>query len=234
MQPVEKATIRELRKACATSAGTWAFIAQVSGGLPSAPNLRPAMKMMLEAWGRRRSAASSSRSHWIVSMPRRLSQFSTPSSLKRATPMIRRSGRAAFASPASVGPILPPTPRTMISPSTRARSSTKAWLGRHNSSSRASTSGIVSGRVSRDNSMFRPSFFLLHPDVVHHERPFEAEHQAVKRDAEQRQQHDRHHHRGRIERGLHLNHEIAKPTVGGDELADDRAGDREDRADLHP
>ena len=33
-------------KACATKAGTWAFIAQVSDRSPSAPNLRPAMKTM--------------------------------------------------------------------------------------------------------------------------------------------------------------------------------------------
>ena len=42
----------------------------------------------------------------------------TLASLKRATPMMRRSGRAALASPASVGPIFPATPRIMMSPST--------------------------------------------------------------------------------------------------------------------
>ena len=41
---------------------------------------------------------------------------------KRATPITRRSGAARRASRASVGPILPPTPRMIRSPGTCARS----------------------------------------------------------------------------------------------------------------
>ena len=145
--------------ACATSAGTWAFIAQVSDRSPSAPNLRPAMKMMFGACGSAAMAASSSRSQLMVSMPRACSQSLTLASLKRATPIMRRPGRAALASPASVGPILPATPKIMMSPSTLARSSISAWLGRHNRSSSAAISAIVSGRVSRVSSMFRPCYY---------------------------------------------------------------------------
>jgi hypothetical protein len=76
------------------------------------------MKTMLGAFGSALIAASSSRSQLIVSTPRPCSQSLTPASLKRATPMTRRSGAAALASPASVGPILPATPRIMMSPST--------------------------------------------------------------------------------------------------------------------
>src|SRR5436853_432900 len=48
---VEKATMRERVKRSATSAGTCAFMAQVSHSLPLEPNLRPAMKMTLGASG---------------------------------------------------------------------------------------------------------------------------------------------------------------------------------------
>src|SRR3954453_5812608 len=231
-QPVENATMREPENACATSAGTCAFIAQVSDKSPSAPNLRPAMNTMFGACGSKRSAASSSRSQWMVSIPRTSSQSFTAGSLKRATPMMRRSGRAAFASPASVGPILPATPNIMRSPSTSARSSISGWLGRHSRSSSAAISEIVSGKVSRVSSMCRP-WSLLQPYVAHHEKPLEAEHHSVQRDPEQRQQHHRHHHGGRVERRLHLDHQIAEPALGGDELADDGAGYGQNRAHLH-
>ena len=78
--------------------------------------------------GRRRSSrrrAASSRSR-------------TAGSLKRATPMTRRAGVARFARRASVGPILPATPRIIRSPSTVASSSTSAWLGSVRKSSSAS------------------------------------------------------------------------------------------------
>ena len=45
--------MREPAKASATSAGTWAFIAQVRSSLPVAPNLRPAMKMTFARLGQR-------------------------------------------------------------------------------------------------------------------------------------------------------------------------------------
>ena len=150
--------MRERGNACATSAGTCAFIAQVSDRSPSAPNLRPAMNTMLGACGSAAIAASSSRSQLMVSMPRARSQSFTLASLKRATPMMRRPGRAALANPASVGPILPATPRIMMSPSTLPRSSSNAWLGRHSRSSRAAISAMVSGRVSRVSSMSYPCY----------------------------------------------------------------------------
>src|SRR5882757_147017 len=226
--------MRARGNACATSAGTWAFIAQVSDRSPSAPNLRPAMKTTLFVFGSASMAASSSRSQFNVSMPRASSHVFTPGSLKRATPMIRRPGRAAFANPASVGPILPATPSTMMSPSTFRRSSISAWLGRHNSSSNAAMSEMVSGRLSGVSSMFLPWILSLQPNVPDHEQPFEAKDQAVEREPEQGQKHHRHHHGRGVERGLHLNHQVAEPAFGGDELADDGAGDGEDGADLHP
>src|SRR3954452_1565761 len=220
MQPVENATIRDEGKACAISAGTCAFIAQVSERSPSAPNLRPAMKTMLGAFGSAWIAVSSIRSQLMVSTPRPCSQSLTPASLKRATPMTRRSGAAALASPASVGPILPATPRIIMSPSTWARSSISAWVGRHRRSSSAAISGMVFGSVWQVSSM-GSSLSLSLPGVTDHEHAFEDEHQAVESDTEQCQQHDRHHHRGRVEPGLHLDHEIAEPALGSDELADD-------------
>src|SRR5206468_2253079 len=224
--------IREPAKACATRAGTCEFIAQVSERSPSAPNLRPAMNTMFGIFGSALIAASSSRSQLMVSTPRPCSQSFTPASLKRATPITRRSGAAALARPASVGPILPATPKIMMSPSTLRRSSISAWLGRHSRSSSAAISAIVAGRVSRVSSMFLP--LLLQPDIANDEHALKAKHEAVQRHAEQCQEHDGHHHRRRIERRLHLDHEIAEPALGSDELADDRAGHRQDRADLHP
>src|SRR5215216_4836361 len=224
--------MREAAKACATRAGTCEFIAQVSDRSPSAPNLRPAMNTMFGIFGNALMAASSSRSQLMVSTPRPCSQSLTAGSLNRATPITRRSGTAALARPANVGPILPATPKIMMSPSTLRRSSINAWLGRHSSSSRSAISAIVAGRVSRVSSMFLP--LLLQPDVTDDEHPLQAEHEAVQRHAQQRQKHDGHHHRRRIERRLHLDHEVAEPALGGDELADDGAGHRQDRADLHP
>ena len=146
--------------ACATSAGTCEFIAQVSARLPSAPNFLPAMKMMFGDFGSALIAVSSSRSQLMVSTPRASSHSFTPGSEKRATPITLRSGWAALARPARVGPILPPTPSTMMSPSTLLRSSISAWLGRHSNSSRAAISGIVFGRLSRESSMFLPRLLI--------------------------------------------------------------------------
>ena len=52
----------------------------------------------------------------MVSTPARSSARRAAASEKRATPMTLRSGAARFASRASVGPILPATPRIRISP----------------------------------------------------------------------------------------------------------------------
>ncbi|MDT4809012.1 hypothetical protein FQZ97_418840 [compost metagenome] len=128
-QAVEKATMREAWKCSATSAGTCAFMAQVSGLSASAPNLRPAMKTTLAHGGSAAMAARSSRSQAMVSMPCASSASRTPASLKRATAITRRPGMAFFARRASVGPILPPTPRIIRSPSRRAMSRTRSREG---------------------------------------------------------------------------------------------------------
>src|SRR5690606_41275852 len=54
----------------------------------------------------------------LPSFPTRRSSDLRPFSLKRATPTTRLLGAARLASRASVGPIFPPTPRIMRSPST--------------------------------------------------------------------------------------------------------------------
>src|SRR6478735_6510173 len=225
--------MREEENSCATRAGTCEFIAQVSDRSPSAPNLRPAMKTMFGILGSVLIAASSRRSQLMVSMPWACSQSFTPASLKRATPTIRRSGSAALARPANVGPILPATPKIMMSPPSLRRSSISAWLGRHSNSSSEAISVIVSGSVSRVSSMFFVPVFLLQPDVADHDQQFEAKDEAVKCHAEQCQERLRHHRRRRIERGLHLNHEVAEPALGGDEFADDGTRHGQNGADLH-
>ena len=109
--------MREPANASATSAGTCAFIAQVRSSWPEEPNLRPAMKMTFGSFGSASTCLRSSRSASMHSMPCAVSASRRPVSLKRATPTTRLSGAARFASRASVGPILPPTPRMMMSPS---------------------------------------------------------------------------------------------------------------------
>ena len=61
--------MRDSRKVSATMKGTATFIAQVNDGSPAAPNLWPAMKTTFFARGRRSSAARSSRSQAMHSMP---------------------------------------------------------------------------------------------------------------------------------------------------------------------
>ena len=70
----------------------------------------------------------------------------SPAAEKRATPITRRSGAARLAMRASVGPILPPTPSTMMSPGARSRSATSAVEGRLITSSSSWTSANRSGR----------------------------------------------------------------------------------------
>src|SRR4051794_37943013 len=150
------------------------------------------MNTIFGTFGSALMAASSSRSQLMVSTPRACSQSLTAGSLKRATPITRLSGTAAFARPASVGPILPATPKIMMSPSTLRRSSISAWLGRHSRSSSAAISAMVAGRVSRVSSMFLP--LLLQPDVADDEYPLQAEHEPIQRHAQQCQEHDGHYH----------------------------------------
>ena len=104
------------------------------------PNLRPAMKTMLAASGKAAIASRDSRSASMHSMPCDCSRSRSPASEKRATPITRLPGAARLAIRASVGPILPPTPSTMMSPGTVASASTRACEGRDIASSSASTS----------------------------------------------------------------------------------------------
>src|SRR5438034_634083 len=136
--------MRESRKVSATMKGTPTFIAQVSDGLPAAPNLWPAMKTTCLTRGSSSSISRSSRSQATHSTPHEVSRSRKPGSEKRATPITRLPARRA--SRASVGPILPPTPSTMMSPSTRARSRVSSALGRVMNSSSASTLAKRAGR----------------------------------------------------------------------------------------
>ena len=139
--------MREALNTSATIAGTCTFIAQVSGTSPVAPNLRPAMNTTLAAFGSFSSAARSSRSAEIGSTPALTSASRTPGSLKRATPITRLAGAARLARRASVGPILPPTPSTMMSPGVLARSAISASDGVVMKSSTASTLSKRAGSV---------------------------------------------------------------------------------------
>ena len=136
--------MRISRKVSATIIGTPTFIIQVSEALPAAPNLWPAMNTQLRTpsatFGSASMACRSSRSQAMHSTPCRSSAVRVAGSEKRATPMTRLDGAARLAKRASVGPILPPTPSTMMSPSTLARSATSAGVGSLMKSSSASTS----------------------------------------------------------------------------------------------
>src|SRR5438034_1390475 len=61
--------MREAAKTSATIAGACTFMAQVSAGLPEAPNFMAAMKTTLGSFGRASTAWRSSRSQAMVSMP---------------------------------------------------------------------------------------------------------------------------------------------------------------------
>ena len=138
--------MRLSRKVSATMAGIATFIAQVSDRAPAVPNLRPAMKITFGHLGSCATASRSARSQAMVSTSQAFSLSATSGSEKRATPITRRSGAARLASRASVGPILPPTPRIRISPSTVARSRTSAADGRVMNSSSAASSANPAGR----------------------------------------------------------------------------------------
>ena len=118
--------MREAANASATSAGTCAFIAQVRSSCPDAPNLRPAMNTTFGDFGSASICRRSSRSAAMDSTPAAASASRRPGSLKRATPITRLSGAARLASRASVGPILPPTPRMMRSPASAPKSAVSA------------------------------------------------------------------------------------------------------------
>ena len=93
------------------------FIAQVIAGASAVPNFWPAMKITFGASGRRATASGSSRSQRIVSTPASFSARSAAADDQRETAITRRESlRARAAMRASVGPILPPAPRMMMSP----------------------------------------------------------------------------------------------------------------------
>lgn len=131
--PLEKTTIRLSLNRSATRLGSQAFMAQVAHSFPTVPNFFPAIKMIFSASGRCSTAPGASRSALIMSTPFWRSRSVTRGSVNRDTAITRLSApaeRIAFlASTQRVGPIFPPAPRTMISPSSPARSRTSAALG---------------------------------------------------------------------------------------------------------
>ena len=70
--------------------------------------------------------------------------------------------------------------------------------------------------------------------VAHDQQALEAEHHPVQHHADQRDQDHRHEHGGGVERDLHLQHQVAEPPVGAEELADDGAGDARIAATFMP
>src|SRR5262245_40387631 len=139
------------------TAGRWLFIAQVRASCPVAPNFMPSMATTFSASGRRSSWPGSSRPRPTGSTPWARRRSASPGLEKRATPKTRR--RAPVASNArrvmraSVGPILPPTPRMARSPGSRVSASMAPGDGSLSSSSRCSTSRIESSREVRPGVM---------------------------------------------------------------------------------
>ena len=138
--------MREAANTSATMVGACTFMAQVSAGLPEAPNFMAAMKTTLGSFGRASTARRCSRSQAMVSTPAFSRLARTAGSEKRATPTTRLSGAARLAMRASVGPILPATPRTRMSPGTLARSATSSGVGSLKQSSSSATVAKRSGR----------------------------------------------------------------------------------------
>ena len=145
--------MREAANASATSAGTCAFIAQVRSSWSEEPNLRPAMNTTFGDFGSASICRRSSRSAAMHSMPAAVSASRKPGSLKRATPITRFCGAARLASRASVGPILPPTPRIMRSPVSAPNSAVSAGDGVVITSSRCATSRKRSGSPAVGSTM---------------------------------------------------------------------------------
>src|SRR5438477_5333605 len=137
--PVENATRRAARYRSAQIAGTMVFIAHVVAGVPEVPNFCPAMKMTLGASGSTATASRSSKSQAMVSTPAAPSARATLGDENRDTAKTRRpsptcaAARAAMR--ATVGPILPPAPRTTMSPGQLRNASTVSARGAESISS---------------------------------------------------------------------------------------------------
>ncbi|WP_353719467.1 hypothetical protein [Dyadobacter sp. 676] len=97
------------------------FIAQVYGSLPEVPNFCPARYSTFSTSGRFCSCMSSRMLATIVSIPSAFNSSASPSSVKRDTAITRllspASPTARMASLAILGPIFPPAPRIIMSPS---------------------------------------------------------------------------------------------------------------------
>ena len=121
--PVEKATTRLQLNLQHTTAGRWAFIAQVCDSFPVEPNFIPAMFTTFGTSGNRATVSSSKRSHAIVSTPTASSVARAWGYVNRETPITRRSTPAASdvrrSIRASDGPIFRATPSTTASPRNR-------------------------------------------------------------------------------------------------------------------
>ena len=94
------------------------------------------------------TAARSSRSQAMVSIPCAANTSRTAASVNRATPMIRLDGAARLASRARVGPILPLAPRIVMSPSMAERSRISAAEGSVMKSSSAASSSKRDGMLA--------------------------------------------------------------------------------------
>ena len=115
---MEKTTIREARKCCATSDGTTVFWIQVSSGAESVPNFCPARYSTLGTCGSFATCAASARSQEIGSMPQATNSAFASGRLNRDTPYTFVACRPTESSArrsitASDVPIFPPTPSTM-------------------------------------------------------------------------------------------------------------------------
>ena len=137
--------MRLSRNASATKAGTSTFIAQVMDGLPAAPNLKPAMKTTFFALRQRfdRRAVEQVAGDRLDAVRLQLLAQARTGEARDADDALLRAPPGA-ARRASVGPILPPTPRMRMSPSTASRSAISA------SSGVVITSSSISSLVMRD------------------------------------------------------------------------------------
>ena len=144
------------RKACATSAGTCAFIAQVSDRSPSAPNLRPAMKTMFCTFGSRLMAASSSRSQAMVSMPRASSHAFDAGVAEARDADDAAAGQGGLCEARQRRSHLAGDAEDHDVAVDFLRSSISAWLGRHSSSSSAAMSESSSAKCRASAACFCP------------------------------------------------------------------------------
>jgi hypothetical protein len=132
----------------------------------------------------------------MVSIPRAFEASSSDQLLAEARDADHSAFGTAARSPraAKVGPILPATPRIMMSPSVAQIIGQRAGSAAPcNSSSAASSLSTVVGREAIARQQQRSSFLvvflvmtsILQPDVLDHNQMLQAEHQQIQQNAEQ-------------------------------------------------